>query len=132
MAYTKKSTIYNIVLMQCPRCQKGKMYRTPLLAFKGIYDMHTHCPECNENFEPEIGFYWGAMYIGYALSSGALLISALLCLVVFGLELWQTYTILLTEAVLCFAYNARVSRAIWLNMYGKYDQAIADKVREPK
>lgn len=127
---TKNNMVYNIVAMKCPRCQQGDLYRTPLAKGK-IYDMYTHCPVCNLKYDLEPGFFWGAMYVGYAFSSGALLITALLCLMVFDLSLPVTYGILGVTAVIGVAYNARVARAVWLNMYVDYDpEARTEKIRE--
>jgi uncharacterized protein (DUF983 family) len=127
---TKNNVIYNIVAMKCPRCHQGDLYRTPLSSGK-IYDMHTNCPVCNLKYDLEPGFFWGAMYVGYALSSGALLITGLLCLTVFNLSLPLTYGIIIVTAIIGFAYNARVARAIWLNMYVDYDpEARSEKVSE--
>ncbi|MCS7086262.1 MAG: DUF983 domain-containing protein [Bacteroidia bacterium] len=32
-------------------------------------EMHPQCSHCGFNFEPETGFYWGAMYISYMFVS---------------------------------------------------------------
>ena len=29
--------------------------------------MHRHCPVCEQTFEPEPGFYYGAMFISYGM-----------------------------------------------------------------
>lgn len=120
----QKSQLYSIVAMTCPRCREGKLFRTPLIQMK-IYDMYEHCPHCDLKYEQEPGFWWGAMYIGYALSSGALLITGLLCLAVFKIPLMQTYMIILGVFVIGFLYNARLSRSIWLHLYNKYDPKAA-------
>lgn len=117
----KGNKLYAIVNMKCPRCHEGKQFRSPLLAGK-VYDMHEKCPVCGQRYEIEPGFFWGAMYIGYALSSGALLIVALLCLMVFQLSLPQTYFVLAITFLIGFFYNARLARSIWLNMYVHYDK----------
>jgi uncharacterized protein (DUF983 family) len=115
-----KNALFSIVAMKCPRCRVGDQFRTPFSKLK-IYDMHEHCPHCGLKYEQEPGFWWGAMYIGYALSSGALLITGLLCLAVFRLPLWQTYLIILVVFLFGFLYNARLSRSIWLHLYNDYE-----------
>ena len=45
--------------------------------------MHHHCPVCNESFERETGFYYGAMYVSYGLTVG------------FGVGLFLLITLLL-------------------------------------
>jgi len=108
--------------MKCPRCRTGNQFRTPFAKLR-IYDMYENCPHCGLKYEQEPGFWWGAMYIGYALSSGALLITGVLCLAVFKLPLWQTYAVILGVFLIGFLYNARLSRSIWLHLYNDYDPA---------
>lgn len=117
----KDTALYSILNFKCPRCHEGNLFRTPLLQGK-IYDMYERCPHCNQRYELEPGFFFGAMYVGYALSAGALLITALLCLTVFGLSLGQTYAILLVTALIGFAFNARLSRVLWIHINISYDK----------
>ncbi|MBK9636286.1 MAG: DUF983 domain-containing protein [Bacteroidetes bacterium] len=35
---------------------------------KTMSKMHSHCPNCGLNFEPEPGYYYGAMYVSYAFT----------------------------------------------------------------
>jgi uncharacterized protein (DUF983 family) len=115
-----KNALYSIVAMKCPRCREGDQFRTPFSKLK-IYDMYERCPHCGLKYEQEPGFWWGAMYIGYALSSGALLITGVLCMAVFQLALWQTYLVILGVFSIGFLYNARLSRSIWLHLYNDYE-----------
>jgi hypothetical protein len=60
------------------------------------------------------------MYIAYALSSGALLITAAISKFYCGLNLNQTMLVVLIVAVIGFLYNARIARAIYINIFVKY------------
>ena len=35
---------------------------------KGFMKMYDHCTECGQQFEIEVGFYYGAMYVSNALA----------------------------------------------------------------
>ena len=76
--------------------------------------MPDNCPHCTLNFTPEIGFYWGAMYVGYGISSGLVLISGATCVLYFELSLMLTFVIIAIIATLFMPINARLSRSIWL------------------
>ena len=47
---------------RCPRCRKGKMFR-------GLWTMNDPCPVCGLIFQREEGYFLGAMYVSYLLSS---------------------------------------------------------------
>src|SRR5947209_4314121 len=51
-----------IVRQRCPRCWKGQMFR-------GGLKMNDPCPECGLIFQREEGYFLGAMYVSYAISS---------------------------------------------------------------
>ena len=112
--------------MKCPRCHEGDLFRSPLFPKFQLYDMHEKCTHCNLRYESEPGFWWGAMYIGYAFSSGALLIVTGLCLLVFHIPLDIFWWILGVTAVLGFAYNARLARSAYINLWVSYDAKYAD------
>ena len=46
----------------CPRCGKGRLYHT-------LFSMVPECPECGLPCEPEMGYYVGAIYINYGLTT---------------------------------------------------------------
>lgn len=117
----KGTKIYSIVAMKCPQCHETNMFRTPLLPKFKLYDMHETCEVCGLKYEMEPGFWWGSMYVGYAFSSGALLITALLCLTVFQLELSTTYMILLAMIPIGVPLNARLARSTYINFWVSYD-----------
>lgn len=117
----KGSKLYSIVAMKCPRCHEGKMFNSPLVPQFKLYDMPEKCEVCGLKYESEPGFWWGAMYVGYAFSSGALLITALLCLTVFDLPLSTTWWVLGVTAIIGFTYNARLARTTYINFWVDYD-----------
>ena len=49
-----------LVLQRCPCCLAGR-------AFFGLFKMKGNCSECGLRFEPEPGYYAGALYISYAM-----------------------------------------------------------------
>lgn len=131
--FTKGSKLYSIVGMKCPRCHEGKLWRSPLYKLK-FYDMYENCPVCGLKYEQEPGFWYGAMYMGYTFSSGALLIVMLITLLVLKWEIsWVIGTVLVT-AVIGFTFNTRLSRSAWLNMMVSYNPnwKLQNEAREKK
>jgi uncharacterized protein (DUF983 family) len=123
----KGQKLYSILFAKCPRCHEGDLWKmsfwqSALDLLKGQYNMYERCPNCNLKYEQEPGFWWGAMYISYALSSGALLITAFFSRYVINMTLNQTLLMVLLVALIGFLYNARVSRAIYINFFVDYEK----------
>lgn len=128
--FGKGSKLYSIFRHKCPRCHEGNMFKGPVTT--GIYNMHENCPQCKQPFELEPGFYWGAMYVGYGLSAGFLLLGFAFSFFVLGLSINQSYMVVLIGIVLVFAFIGRLARAIWINLYVHYDKKIAENISENK
>ena len=123
----KGQKLYSILFAKCPRCHEGDLWKmsfwqSALGLLKGQYNMHERCLLCNLKYEQEPGFWWGAMYISYALSSGALLITAFVSRYVINMTLNETLLMVLLVALIGFLYNARVSRAIYINFFVDYEK----------
>jgi hypothetical protein len=76
--------------------------------------MHSECENCKINFEPEPGFYLGAMYVSYLVNSFIFLFTALMLTFYFEMSLTFTLVSMAVIAVLVLPYTLRVSRTIWL------------------
>ncbi|NND07412.1 MAG: DUF983 domain-containing protein [Saprospiraceae bacterium] len=116
---SKTSSILN---MTCPRCREGKLFVQPY-SFSTAYKMHQKCPICQQNFEPEPGFYYGAMFISYILTGWIFILVGLA--LVFGLGWSGTMTILAVGFIAVVLHNLffRFSRSLWIHVFVKYDPA---------
>ncbi len=59
---------------KCPQCQSGKMFKKSALKLNGFTEMFDTCNVCELTFEVEPGFFWGAMYVSYGITTGMMLI----------------------------------------------------------
>jgi uncharacterized protein (DUF983 family) len=121
----KPSVASAIFGMKCARCRRGKMFKTPTFSFSKPFDMNKHCQKCGADLEPEVGFYFGAMFISYGLSAWPLL--GLTGLFRYGLEwsLMKSFVVTTLITAVLFIWIFRVSRAMYLNMMVKYSPARA-------
>ncbi|MBG8555325.1 DUF983 domain-containing protein [Hymenobacter sp. BT594] len=90
--------------------------------------MPEHCPVCGQAYEPEPGFYWGAMYISFVFSTGIMLVIGFA--VYFLLNDPDTWVYILSVAVaslLFMPFSLRYSRTLMLYLFGgvRYDSARA-------
>jgi uncharacterized protein (DUF983 family) len=58
----RHSALWAIVHQSCPRCREGRIFR-------GLFEMNDPCLKCGLLFEREEGYFLGAMYISYGMSS---------------------------------------------------------------
>ncbi|MFI5171828.1 MAG: DUF983 domain-containing protein [Chitinophagales bacterium] len=112
------SRLGDIVLLKCPRCHKTKLFvnKNPY-KFSDMARMHRACPNCGLRFEPETGFYYGAMYLSYALGVFSSLIFFSLFRFVFRLDTTTSFIIVASSWILASPYLFRFSRSLWLNLY---------------
>ena len=77
--------------------------------------MHRHCPNCNMDFEPEPGFYWGAMYITYGFNAGLAITTSVILYLFFGNpDMWTYVGIIAALGFLLIPPFIRYSRMILL------------------
>lgn len=112
----------SIFSWKCPRCLKGDLFPEPnAYKLKHTAEMHASCPNCGLNYEPEPGFYYGSMYVSYALTIaigvGLFLIDYLFF---WNRGVWFYIILLSTILLLLAPLTFRTSRAIWLNFFIRY------------
>jgi uncharacterized protein (DUF983 family) len=78
MAAGSRSVLLAILAQKCPRCHQGPLFLHPAYNLSKFDEMPAKCPVCGQHYEPEVGFYWGAMYISYGLSVGVVVMVGLL------------------------------------------------------
>ncbi|RAK02184.1 uncharacterized protein DUF983 [Larkinella arboricola] len=78
--------------------------------------MYEHCPNCGLRYEIEPGYFWGAMFVSYALSGAVALVAGFL--IFYGLndpDGWTYVLIICPLLVLITPMNFRLSRILWLH-----------------
>ena len=115
----RRTKLEAIAHSKCPRCRQGDMFQYPIYKITKFDKMHKNCPACNLRYEVEPGFFFGAMYISYAITVAVLFNVALILFFVFNdPELWvYTLTVPLTVIVL-LPFIFRISRVLFLHIFG--------------
>ncbi len=67
-----------ILKAKCPQCQSGKMFKKSALKLNGFTEMFDTCSICGLTYEVEPGFFWGAMYVSYGITTGMMLVIGVL------------------------------------------------------
>lgn len=118
------SRISSIFNMTCPKCRKSKLFESPFKVTHPLA-MNKKCPVCGQRFEPEPGFYYGAMFISYIFMGFISLGLAGLMVFYFNFSIELAFTILIAALALIFLWNLRFSRSIWIHLIVKYDPRTA-------
>jgi uncharacterized protein (DUF983 family) len=119
-----KPLVLSILKFKCPRCRKGDMFLKGKLTHPGKFSsMHEACSHCELSFEPEPGYYFGAMFISYAINT-AIFVSVwiILSLVYPDYSPVEMILLLLLISVICLPLIYRISRTIWLSIFVKFDE----------
>ncbi len=100
--------LWAMLRLRCPRCLEGKV-------FSGSFAMNDPCPKCGLIFQREEGYFLGAMYVSYFLSS-----AVLLPLYFVGRLLWPELDSFLLVGLITVLYLPavptvfRYSRVVWM------------------
>ncbi|RNI25913.1 DUF983 domain-containing protein [Rufibacter latericius] len=123
----KGSKLYSIAKLKCPRCHEGDLFENnSLMGYRKMSKMLDHCPVCNQIYEPEPGYYYGAMFVSYGLTAGpTLAIVGLMMLFSEEITLWMFMAALLLSLVLFMPALFKLSRAIWINIFISYNPEAA-------
>jgi hypothetical protein len=121
-----------VVTCKCPRCRKGDIFcNTNHYAFGELFLMPERCRECGAKIDKEPGFFYGAMYVGYALSVAYLVSVYVAMVVLIGDFSIGTYLITgITTLLVLTPVVFRLSRSIWLTMFDKYDPDAITKFKK--
>ena len=111
----------------CPQCRKGKLFKYSGFKLNGFMQMNTHCSHCGVKFEPEPGFFWGAMYFSYAL---VVAVSVTVGIALFTFvdepELWTFSGIIIGSVLLSSPGIFRLSRLLMVYITAPYRHFRAD------
>lgn len=103
---------------KCPNCQSGNVYKKKEGFSMALPKMNENCPECGHKFLKEPGFFYGAMYVSYALAMATTIATFVICQFFFekAFEIEMFY-IISAAVVLSSWHNFKYSRVIWMYMF---------------
>ena len=106
-----------ILKEKCPRCREGDLFKQPVLSI-GFYKMYNRCSSCNQTFEPEPGFYFGAMFISYAMAVAMSVISWIVLYFMLNPPFATYVIVILIVNVVLLPFIFRLSRTLFLYGFG--------------
>ncbi len=92
-----------------------------------IFSMHEKCQHCGTKYKMEPSFFYGAMYVSYALGVAFATTVFVICYVFAGLSLNESFLAIALVLFLLVPIIMRLSRNIWINFFVKYDPKAAER-----
>ena len=121
-----------ILRMKCPKCYEGNMYKdiNPF-HIKQLHAMPKHCDKCGQLYNPEPGFYMGAMYVSYGLCVGLFIVCFFGLYILLHIDPVVLLVIYALSLLLLFPFIFRYSRVVYLHLFYDFDpEAISKHQRE--
>jgi uncharacterized protein (DUF983 family) len=102
---------------KCPRCQSGKMFRYPAIGTR-FMQMFDNCPVCGLHFEIEPGFFWGAMYVSYGITTAIMIILGLAVLFIGNdPDFWVYISVIIPAFIIASPFTYRYSRIVMIYLF---------------
>jgi uncharacterized protein (DUF983 family) len=110
--------VIDVLTCKCPNCEDGKIFNKlgNLLLFRAP-KMNSICKVCNFKFEKEPGFFFGSMFVSYALVAAEMIACVVLFKLIFDFSYVNVLVLTIVTAVLLSTINFRISRSIWIYMF---------------
>jgi len=118
-----KNIFISVLKNKCPKCHTGKVFEYDgAFNLKNFSKMYPCCSACGEKYEKEPGYFYGAMYVSYALTVGWIIVTFSFNELFFKIDT-TPYLLFTCSIIILFApLTFRLSRLIWLNFFIKFDK----------
>jgi uncharacterized protein (DUF983 family) len=109
---------------KCPNCRNGKVFKNGIINFGfGFPKMNKRCEKCTIKFEKEPGFFFGAMFVNYALGCAEALLTYFIAFPFFekAFDL-RIFPIIVFVILSLSIVNIKISRLIWIYIFKDYSK----------
>ncbi len=115
--------LVKILRNRCPYCHEGTVFTNSNLLSLLPGKMHHDCPHCKARFMREPGYFWGAMYVSYALATAEGFITYFLCRLL-GTGTYDLINLaaIIAAILLLSPFNFRMARIVWLYIFARIDE----------
>ncbi|HMB62593.1 MAG TPA: DUF983 domain-containing protein [Eudoraea sp.] len=114
---------YSILTGSCPKCHQESMYKDKNPYHMGrLFEMRERCSQCGTKYKIEPSFFYGAMYVSYAVGIAFAVAAFLISYLLIGTSLVTTFIAIVGTLIVFMPVIIRVSRNIWINFFIHYDK----------
>ena len=121
--FRKGHKLYSIITGACPKCHEESMYtvKNPYIITDTL-KINENCSHCGIKYRMEPSFFYGAMYVSYAVGVAFGVAAFIVSYMFFGTSLKTSFFAIISTLVLLMPIIMRLSRNIWINIFVKYDR----------
>ena len=126
--FKKGTKLYSILTGTCPRCQEESMFinKNPYVLSEAM-QMHEKCSHCGLKYKMEPSFFYGAMYVSYAVGIAFAVAAFVISHFVFGAGINMIFVSIVATLVVFMPIILRLSRNIWINLFVNYKPDVSKK-----
>jgi len=92
--------------------------------------MYPGCRKCGQTYYPEPGFYYGAMFISYIITSFFSLAVVGFAMLVMDWSIEAAFALLIGILAVCYVWFFRTARSTWISVTVKYDPEAIEKSKQ--
>ncbi|UZO81412.1 DUF983 domain-containing protein [Aquimarina sp. ERC-38] len=123
MSFLKGTKLYSIFTGTCPVCQNESMYvKSNPYKLSTTLEMHERCSHCHTKYKIEPSFFYGAMYVSYAVGIAFATAAFVIANLIFKASLLNTFFAIVITLVVFLPIILRLSRNIWINIFMGYNK----------
>lgn len=122
--FKKGSKLYGIITGACPKCHEESMYtnKNPYKVLQ-LFKMHERCSNCDTKYNMEPSFFYGSMYVSYAVGIAFAVAAFVISFLFLESTLNQSFFAIVASQVIFYPVIVRLSRNIWINIFIHFDKS---------
>jgi len=126
--FKKGWKLYSIINGTCPKCHEESMYKNknPYILSE-VFSMHENCSHCDTKYKIEPSFFYGAMYVSYAVGIAFAVAAFVISFFFFKANINVVFISIVVTLVVFLPVILRLSRNIWINFFMHYDKNLSKK-----
>ncbi|WP_412560103.1 DUF983 domain-containing protein [Winogradskyella sp. MIT101101] len=123
----KGMKLYSILFGACPKCHHESMYtvKNPYV-LSDTLKINENCSHCGTKYRMEPSFFYGSMYVSYALGVAFAVAAFIVSFVIFETSLTVAFFAIILTLIGFMPIIMRLSRNIWINLFMGYDKSLAE------
>lgn len=121
----KGMKLYSILFGACPKCHQESMYanKNPYHIYD-VLKINDQCSHCGTKYRMEPSFFYGSMYVSYAVGIAFAVAAFIVSYVFFNSSVMTSFISIVITLVVFMPVIMRLSRNIWINLFMSYDKKL--------
>tara|TARA_R110002050_G_scaffold184989_1_gene318754 strand:+ start:9292 stop:9675 length:384 start_codon:yes stop_codon:yes gene_type:complete len=126
--FKKGTKLYSVLTGSCPKCHEEPMFKNKNpYVISEVLDMHERCSHCGTKYKIEPSFFYGAMYVSYAVGIAFAVAAFVITFVFFKANINIVFISIVLTLIVFLPIILRLSRNIWINIFMHFDKSLAKK-----